>query len=445
MYFWDEFIKWKAAILFPEYIFWRKRINNEPKLSPEQIQELNWQRTKAIFDHAFLHIPFYRAKYTQAGVSDIRDVACTEDFERLPILTKDEVRHSASEMIAVGDSLSKLSKTTTGGSTGEPLCVYRDRKIPYYYFSREIFATWGIGISDNSARINRHVPSPFKKLLSDVFLFPQRKCFLNANHPIDDSAMDQFTQEIRKIRPTYIKGYMGAVLQYAEYCRKKQIVIPSLKAVWTSSAPLPESVRCFMQEVFHCKVYTQYGCCEIPHLASECGKQNGMHINYNIRRIEIIDDQGKILPQDTLGRVIVTDLLDYRFPLVRYCNGDTSRLLSRRCDCGLPYPLMDYVRGRISDTLQIPGGGAISGDFLTTVFDALPNAVKAFQFVQKRDGAIEMNVVPNSDYANSHAEIEMVKKRMEKILDGHCSFTVHQVDEINHDRGKQRFIIREQQ
>ena len=105
---------------------------------------------------------------------------------------------------------------------------------------------------------------------------------------------------------------------------------------------------------------------------------------------------------------------------------------------------MDYVRGRISDTLQLPNGGAIAGDFLTTVFDALPNAVSAFQFVQKRDGTIEMNVVPNNDYARSGEEIEMVRKRMEDIIGGRCAFVVHAVGEICHDRGKQRFIIREQ-
>lgn len=443
MIFLDNYIKWKVAILYPSYLKWRKKIEDESLLSIDELNQLNWQRCKAIFDYSFTNIPFYQRKYREAGVSSVADVVSPEDFSRLPILTKDEIRHCSSKMIAAHDSLKKLSKVTTGGSTGEPLSVYQDPSIPYYYFSRDIFATWGIRISDNSARLNRHVPSRIKRVLSDVFLYPQKKCYLDANKLLSVAAMQGFTQEIGKVRPTYLKGYLGAVLQYATYCEEHHVNIPSLKAVWTSSAPLTEQARQYMEGVFKCKVYTQYGCCEIPHLASECCKQKGMHINHNFRKIDIVDDHGKTLPIGTHGNVVITNLVDFRFPLIRYQNGDTSQLLSRQCTCGLNYPLMEYVRGRISDTLILPDKSGIAGDFLTTVFDAWPNAVKAFQFVQKKDGRIILNVVPNQNYVDAQKEIEIVHRRMKEIIAGKCSFELQQVAAINHDRGKQRYIIRE--
>ena len=53
---------------------------------------------------------------------------------------------------------------------------------------------------------------------------------------------------------------------------------------------------------------------------------------------------------------MVTSLGACTMPFLRYNLGDECRLLSRPCSCGSNFPLLDQLRGRDSDLIQLPSG-----------------------------------------------------------------------------------------
>ena len=81
----------KSLIRRPKAIRAFSQFLRSQYLSPDELFELNWRKRKRLLSHAFNTVPYYRKRYTDLSIqpSDIRN---PEDFEKLPLLTKQDVR-----------------------------------------------------------------------------------------------------------------------------------------------------------------------------------------------------------------------------------------------------------------------------------------------------------------------------------------------------------------
>ena len=68
-------------------------------LAPERIAALQWQRLQRLLEHCYREVPYYRRRWRELGVApgDIRNL---DDYARLPILTKAEIREHFDELKA---------------------------------------------------------------------------------------------------------------------------------------------------------------------------------------------------------------------------------------------------------------------------------------------------------------------------------------------------------
>ncbi|MEA4862210.1 MAG: phenylacetate--CoA ligase family protein [Victivallaceae bacterium] len=428
----------KNALLRNSAFRFYKQFRLESEMSDDERQALRFLRLKRILTQAYNFSPYYHDKYRRAGMcpDDIRQL---DDFEKVPTLTKDEVREHGNDIICKNQKMGDMRLSTTGGSTGEPIKVYHDRRVPIDVISWWILKEWGLDISDNMGFIYRYRPA--HSFLNALSWFPTGRIFLDASF-IDDSSCEHFYCEARKKRIKCICGYVGAVQQFGYYLRKKNYSIPSLKAVWTTAAPLPSVLRMDMESIFHAPVFSQYGCCEIFGLATECPKKNGLHWFDTIREIEVVDKNKRALSCGEYGETLITDLLNECFPLIRYQNGDNACKMSHKCDCGCRFPLLAPIRGRVTDMIKFRDGSYIAGDFLTTIFDATPDAVLAFCVIQRADYSLLIKYVPAGS-SSAQTVQDVCASLRNRFAAQKLDVTQEEVSGIAHDRGKTRFIISE--
>ncbi len=407
------------------------------RLSVDEITALNWQRRIKLLEAA-TRASFYRRRFAEIGL-EIEDVKSEKDWECIPILTRKDVQEHAEEMICDGVERRGLGISSTGGSTGEPLRLYRPRNIPYDAFAARMLGWWGVNMWDDSCYIFRHGYKGWRKIVNDLMWWPTKRVFLNAGN-MSEETCEAFYRKIRKINPKLLVGYVGAVSTFADFLAKKDMPAPSsFKAVWTTSSPLPEPLRNSMQAVFNAPVYSQYGCCECGHLAAECTCQKGMHIHSDWRHLEFVDDSGRSVPVGEIGNVLVTDMYSLQVPLIRYALGDHGRMLSCQCTCGSRLPLMDSVKGRVSDIFPMPDGSCLSGDYLTTIFDDHPNTVRGFRVHQNRDYSIRVEYVPR-DYSTVKSALKDAFQNLTKMTKGLVRIDFKEVGLIPHDYGKTRYV-----
>lgn len=426
------------------YDSWKtyQRLLNNQTLSSDELQEINWQKRKRLITHAYNNTTFYRKKYDSVGFHP-NDLIHPDVFEKIPVLTKDEIRKNSNEMFEIGISTKFLKKSVTGGSTGKPIEVYHDLRFPSQTLGWRMLNWWGLSPAEKQAIIYRITPSLNNNSWSTrLRQWPARNIYLDASN-MTKSRMNNFIKEYVQLKPTIIMGYVGAVEYLATYILDNNIQLKPPQLIWVTSSPVSVSQRLLFKQAFSAPVLDQYGCCEVYWLAAQCPVGEGLHFFYDARHIEFLDSKYQNVPLGDYGEVALTDLENYAFPLIRYLNGDSGRWSPQSCTCGCNLPLIDSIKGRITDNLILPDGSSLAGDYLTTIFDNFPHAVKQFQVFQHTNASITLKVVPNVTYEQSVQEIKQVIKNLINKVDKQVAVRLLEVDSIPHDKGKTRFIIKE--
>jgi phenylacetate-coenzyme A ligase PaaK-like adenylate-forming protein len=415
-----------------------RQVRLNSKLTKDELNKLTLGKLKKLFSYAKENVPYYKHAFRDINVEDIKSL---DDWEKIPILTKQDIRDNMDNLTACNISAKRLIKVTTGGSTGAPLTVYQDKKFPVEVIAWRVLNWWGIKPYSNIAFIYRLFRKGWKSILNNLMWYPTKRLFLDASLMTTDK-MEAFYNDVMALKPEMIQGYVGGVFEFAKFCQKNNFELNFLKAVWVTSAPLPEPNRKFMEKAFNAPVYDQYGCCEVFWLAAECRKKEGLHVFSDLRHIEILAADNRQVPIGDYGEVTITDLENFAFPIIRYKNGDKGRYLKKSCSCGLPFPLIDKIRGRVSDIVRLQSGKVVTGEYLTTIFDDFPDAIKEFQLYQYKDYSICLFCVLGTN-DNAMDICNMKAKNLRELISNEVNVDLRIVDNIKHDRGKTRFIISE--
>lgn len=408
-------------------------MNNDRKKNYEFESEI-YEKFKKIFSHAYNHSKYLNKKYSISNINPSR-INSINDISKIPILKRSEIKNYADEILTVSLKKNFINSGATGGSTGFPLKYYHDKRVPVEAFSWRYLYRWGIKPWNSGAYLWRMKNmTKFSKMLNFLLWWPTKKIRLDATL-LNDSKFDFFIGKINKHKPKIIQGYVGAIFEFAKYIKINNIYVNSPKFVWVTSAPLSIHHRNIIENCFGCPVMNEYGSSEIPWIAAQKHKDSPMFINTEGRYLELIN-----IDESGYGDVIITDLLNFSFPLIRYELGDRAKFV--KID-GKNHLAIEAIKGRSGDEIEIPNFGKLDSSYLTTIFDEFPSSIESFQIVQKKNFDIILRVVPSSIDKNNLAIINSIKKQLEKKIQNKVSIDLDLVDQINNDRGKTRYIIKE--
>lgn len=420
---------------------YREAIRNQ-NLPPELLEELSWNKTLELLNYAYEKVPWYKDRFVSIGLEP-GDIKYPEDFINVPVLSRTELAENFERFVSKDLSLRSLKISATGGSTGNPLKIGMDprgnREVPKW----QMLSWWGLTPVSNMASIYRGVPvKGIKKMTIDFINWPQKTLRLDATN-ITEENIKLFIRAYNKHNPSVIHGYVGALDVLSDYIIEHKVKLKPPKVIWSTASPISEVQEVKIRRAFDAPVCDQYGCSEIFFVAAECPNKQGLHIFSDSVKVEILNEGNQPVPAGTYGKIVLTNLNDYSFPIIRYENGDMGRLLNKKCSCGLSLPLMDKVKGRISDNIILPDGTVLAGEYLTTIFDDYASSVKQFQIIQHKSSDITLNVVFNNSAENVTEIISKVKNELSNRINGQVQLRINVVATISELRGKLQFIVRE--
>jgi len=406
------------------------------KLDPELLAADQIKRAMGVAKHAYLHTRFYREHYTNAGIAQ-RDLDEPATFEHLPFLDKHDIRRAQDDLLADTAISRRLLPSTTGGSTGEPLKVYHDRDVPTAALWWRAYRWWGISPSDNVAHIYRESRTHVQEIAHRVEWWPTRHILLNARG-MDAESMHAFAKDWRSVKPALLSGYVDGIHEFAQFTLDATVTVPTPRAIAVTASVLHPSKRLFIEATLGAPVFDCYRSAEVPWIAAQCRERVGLHVMSDSRVVEIVGADGRRTAPGVEGEVVVTDLWNTVFPLLRYRMGDQSAIRAERCACGMSLPLMDPVQGRLVDVLRSPGGRVVAGG-LSVLFNRWPGAVRQFQLRQLADYSVILRVVPGD--AADDAVFAGVASEVSRMLDDSVIVRVERVDRVEHVGGKSRLVI----
>ena len=432
----------KTALISPKISRCYSVLKHNESLSPDELAELNWQKRLRLLKFAYEEVPYYRAKFDSIGLVP-QDIRTREQWEVVPTLKKCDLVKHFNDLLVKCANPRWLQRSSTGGSTGEPVVVYHDKRFAMEALGWRMFSWWGVGPGENAAFAWRDFGwSRLEDIRRQILLWPTQRIYLDASL-MTEASIVSFIRQCQLTRPVVIQGYVGAIECVADFILKTSIPFPTPRAVWVTAAPVSKTQRNKMQSAFCAPVYDQYGCGEVYWLGAQCMASDDLHVFSDARYIEFLDDNGDAAKIGQYGQIAVTDLENYVFPLIRYVNGDCGSAVPGLCACGVKLPLMTAVKGRVTDSLHLPDGGIIAGDYLTTLFDDDPACVKAFQVFQRNDFSIDLRVILNLAEQCSEERVSHVMTKLRGKTNGLIPIRAVYVTNIDADRGKTRYVVSE--
>lgn len=406
------------------------------QMSREDMLEYSARLASEHASFAFQHSPFYRDFYGDHGIrlEDLRDPAA---FSSLPILDKAVLRDNIDRIRSSEWSARNSTVAKTGGSTGLPLHIHRDLRFPARALEWRLFDWWGVNPWDDRGIVMRHMREGRARLWHRLQWWPSRRLQLDAFKITDDSVRE-FVDSWNRISPPFLIGYGGGVLELARRLVRMQLDFTPPRAIAVTAAPLAAGVRDEIQQVLGAPCFDHYRSAEIPWIAGECGARDGLHVFADVRQVEIVDALDTPVAPGSEGQVVVTDMTNRVFPIIRYRLGDISSYREGDCSCGRALPRLGAISGRSSDMVILPDGATIAGA-LGHIFDHSPLSVRQFEIVQAADYSVTLRCIP-SDNPDALEGIAIAAENLRDRLGGAIPVTVLHVDHIPQVGGKMRFI-----
>jgi phenylacetate-CoA ligase len=405
-------------------------------LSPEESAAASRDRASAHARFAFESSPFYRELYGAAGITR-RDLDDPDCFGTLPHVRKTDLRDHFAAIRSAEATERNSTVSRTGGSTGLPLHVLRDLRFPARALEWRLFRWWGVEPWDHRGIITRHMLHGMAKVRHDLGWLPSRRVQLDA-FTITDDTVAEFVAGWNRLTPPFLLGYTGGVLELTRRCRRLGLVMAPPRAVAVTAAPLTDGVRAEIEGALRSAVHDHYRSAEVPWIAGECLEHRGMHVFEDVRHVEILDGDGRPAPEGVEGDVVVTDMTNRVFPIVRYELGDISSLVREGCPCGRGLARLGPVSGRRSDAVRLPDGTMIAGA-LGHIFDHAPLSVRQFEIVQAADHSVTLRCIP-AEHGTVTPDIERALGTLTGAVRGQVPVRLELVTEIAQTGGKMRFI-----
>ena len=321
-------------------------------LSEDRLRELQNEKLRRLVRHCYENVPYYRRVFTERKLrpEDIRD---REDLAKLPVLTKQLIREHYQELCAEDIRLRPCLEGSTGGSTGTPMRFLEDLETwnktrglnlrgwtwAGFQVGEKLFTLAGNSLVDSKEnRRKMRVKNLYDRLIMRNL---KRDCT-----DITPEAMAEHYRAMMKYRPAGIRGYASSLYFLARYIEQNQLPVCPVKVVFTTGEKLHPKYRDKIQQVFKAPVFDAYGASDGGLTAHECAMHEGLHLGEEHCVVEIVDREGRPLPDGEIGQVLSTDLNNYAFPFLRYQLGDLAYIRKERCSCGRSHRLLGEVVGR---------------------------------------------------------------------------------------------------
>lgn len=318
--------------------------------SRREIETIQRERKRIAVERA-LRAPFFRER-----LQGIRLDRLDEDWRKIPILTKEELRAIPPERFHEEFCIQPRSQAVeywrSGGATGRPLFYPRsaeDMESVLTTFERA-FALIGATTADCA-----HISFPLG-VHPVAHLYARAAinlgigtvwCGSGTNTPSETQL-----ELIDHLKPTVWMGMASYGLHLANLAEIRNIDLraSSVRKIIVAAEPLSPVKRTKLETAWGAQVYDHFGMTEAGFVAGEAQGHHGMHAFTDMWHIEVLDEaSGEPVADGEVGSLVMTALRSNSMtPFLRWSSGDLVSLSTRNSNLNdkpwSVFPIMRHAR-----------------------------------------------------------------------------------------------------
>ena len=402
--------------------------------------QTQWRSLLQMLQHAYDTTAFYRQRFDAAGVS-VKDIQSPDDLKKIPPVTRDDLRAHALDMCSRSFAPDQLTKAATGGTTDTPVTLYRNASsLPYKNAVQARFNAWADFRPGDKTFFLWGAQSDYAANPSWRWRFYDQRLMRRFWAPTSVFNREVFTNyrdRLNRMRPRVMYAYPTPLALFSEFLSESGADYHRPAVVITTAELLLGDQRALIEQAMGGKVFDHFGARDFGMIAAECAAHDGLHLNPHAAFIEHIP----LASMETadLHEMLVTDLLNFGMPLIRYKVNDCSVLGRQDCSCGVGYPKIQKIMGRTTDNFYLADGTVVSGVVARRLGNYCPG-IKKIQIVQEALDYFEVRYVTGPGFADS--DVQTLRQKLFEAFGKEVRLELRSLPDIERERsGKTRLCI----
>ena len=370
---------------------------------------------RAIKKHAIMHSPFYKTY-------SIKD--------HFPIMSKVDLITHHDEILCPDYINQPLHRMSTSGSTGIPFTVEQDIEKRHRLIAElKVFGLY----ADYPSHERMIQFRAFNGKILDRSVDERENIWRYDISYLSEDTMPDLINFIEDYKPRILFGYCSTIDAISSYIIEHNIRLNhNVKSILVGAEMLTNETANRINQAFGCPIYDRYSNQEMGILAQrKYGKTDFLFnvASYDLEIIKLESDEP--CEEGEIGRIVITDLYNKAFPMIRYDTGDLGSYVIR--DNKL---YLKEVLGRRVDTIFDTLGRAREPHTISTSMWGIGN-IRQWQFIQTAAGEYTIKLCSNGVVDESD-----IQNRMIRLLGNDARISIEYVDEIPVANSfKRRYII----
>ncbi|MGC1781682.1 MAG: hypothetical protein WA708_04110 [Acidobacteriaceae bacterium] len=423
-----------------------RAIRRFERLTEKEQRDEQQQRLRRLLQHAYDTVPYQRKRFDDAGFQP-RDARVDRPLP-LPALCRDDLRDTGHSLLSTAYKVEDLRRASSSGTTSTPVQFYRDIEglRNKSALQLQLHSSVGYDTGDSVLTLwgaHRDLvlqPNWRWRLYEEGII----RRFSAPSGVLSEEILERFRIRYEKHRPKVLYCYASVLAAFATYLRqhgfqhRPEILV-------TTAEVLSDSNRALIESVFGVPVHNFYGSRDIGMIGAECSAHSGTHFHAwgSYVEFEPIGDT----PDGSTYRLLVTDLLNYGQPFIRYDTGDCVTLAQGTCACGRWFPRASKILGRIGDGIVLADGSMVPavsvGNHISQIGQSF-RAIAKMQFVQKTHDHLHLRYVVKDNHPSAENELQTIRDAIDSLAARQMHWTMEKVLDIPREQsGKVRLCVSE--
>jgi phenylacetate-CoA ligase len=310
----------------------------------------------ALAQHSAANSPHFANRLTAAGLTP-SSLAAEGGLARLPPLTR-------RELVGAGDSLfckacppdhGTTATTITSGSTGEPVTVRRTGLCQLHWLActlREHLwhnRDFSGRLAVLRANISRPLNTPDWGPPCNLLFRTGPGSAMPPSRSVQELCkwLGGFDPDYLLVLPSTLAAVVAELEQTSQHLAR-------LRGIRTLSETVHPRLREAVRRVLGVPIHDIYTSQEGGIMATQCPEEGSYHVSETIL-LEVVDAASRPCAVGETGRILMTDLVNFATPLIRYEIGDCAEV-GAPCPCGRGLPVIRRFLGRERNLVLLPDG-----------------------------------------------------------------------------------------
>jgi phenylacetate-CoA ligase len=346
----------------------------EIEYAPEDnIKRFQEEKMRIAINYLHTHSLFYRRMFKKHSI-DVNSIRRLEDLQQIPFTDKKDLQLFNRDFLCVPEE-KIIDYITTSGTLGDPVTfAMTDGDLNRLAYNEKIsFLCTGAKPSD----IVQLMTTIDKRFMAGLAYFLGLRelgaGIIRVGNGIPELQWDTIT----RIRPNTVMCVPSFILHIIKYAEEHGIDYrnSSIKKMVCIGENLREqdfSLNLLGQRIkekWDIELYSTYASTEMATTFAECEYGCGGHHHPELIICEIVDENGAVVEDGTVGELVVTTLGVEGMPLLRFKTGDLVCVHTGPCKCGRTAMRVSPVVGRANHMVKYKGTTL----YPPAIFDVLDN------------------------------------------------------------------------